>query len=216
MIHAIRSPEIFILRDEADPAVVWHGFNQTWFHTSWQRRSGCGPTAVASAVYYLRRTRRLPGAEQPFSQSECRALMEDVWKYVTPTLHGIPSANMLVDGARAYFRARSLPVRADTLDIPARRQDRPAMSGLLDFLAGGLDGDMPVAFLNLNSGREKTLDSWHWVPLIRLQDGPDRIARADILDEGLVKTVNLTRWYGTTTLGGGFVRFFDSRLAAGM
>ena len=206
MIHSIRSPEIFILRDEADPAAR-HGFDQAWFSTPWQRLSGCGPTVAASAVYYLRRTRHLPGAGHPFTRSECRALMEDVWGYVTPTIHGIPSAKMLADGARAYFRARSLPVRADTLDIPARRQDRPTMSEVLGFLAGGLDGDMPVAFLNLNSGSEIALDSCHCVTLILLQFEQEGIAQADILDEGLVKTVSLTKWYETTTLGGGFVRF---------
>jgi hypothetical protein len=71
-----------------------------------------------------------------------------------------------------------------------------------------LRNDTPVAFLNLNNGAEKQLYSWHWVTIISLEYEEDgNTAFADILDEGLIKKIDLAGWFRTTTLGGGFVSF---------
>lgn len=207
MICSVRYPALFEVSDEIDH-VIRHGFDQEWYRTLWQRRSGCGPTAVANIVYYLGRTRGADAsAVRTPSRSDALAIMEDVWEYVKPTMHGIPSTKLLADDVRAYAAAKRLAIRPDSLDIPERRRERPDFRGLLPFLSEALDRDTPVAFLNLNNGKETQLDSWHWVTIIRLEYDSGGNASADILDEGRIKRINLAQWYDTTTLGGGFVRF---------
>jgi hypothetical protein len=71
-----------------------------------------------------------------------------------------------------------------------------------------LDNDVPVAFLNLCNGEEKNLDKWHWVTIISIEFDDDKCSSAvEILDEGMVKKIDIPLWYRTTTLGGGLVSF---------
>jgi len=78
----------------------------------------------------------------------------------------------------------------------------------LSFLEGGLIKDAPIAFLNLCNGQVKNLDPWHWVTIISLEYAENgKSASIKILDEGLIKKIDLALWYDTTTLGGGFVYF---------
>lgn len=207
MIYSIRYPELFEIHDDIGHAVRY-GFDQEWYRTPWQRCSGCGPTAVANIVYYRSRTRggTVPDGRPPL-RSDCLAIMEEVWEYVKPTIHGIPSSALLADDVRAYAKAKGPDIRPETLDIPASRPERPEFPRLLSFLGTALSRDTPAAFLNLNNGGEKQLDSWHWVTIIRLETEPDGKASAAILDGGRIKTIDLAQWYETTTLGGGFVRF---------
>jgi hypothetical protein len=65
-----------------------------------------------------------------------------------------------------------------------------------------------VAFLSLDKGEEELLDSWHWVTMLSLQYEEDGSAAfADVADEGKLLHVDLKKWFDTTGLGGGFVRF---------
>jgi hypothetical protein len=71
-----------------------------------------------------------------------------------------------------------------------------------------MDGDTPVAFLNLCNGEENKLEAWHWVTVIALEFSDiNESVYLKILDESQVKTINLKLWYETTVLGGGFVFF---------
>ena len=67
-------------------------------------------------------------------------------------------------------------------------------------MAAGLECDCPVAFLNLDNGKIRRLDRWHWVTLIGL-DGDT----ASIVDNGEAFTMDLRLWYDTTKTRGGFV-----------
>jgi hypothetical protein len=66
-----------------------------------------------------------------------------------------------------------------------------------------------VAFLSLDNGQEELLDSWHWVTLLALQceEEDGGAVFADVADEGKLLHVDLKKWFDTTNLGGGFVRF---------
>ncbi len=100
------------------------------------------------------------------------------------------------------------------LDIPKNRFQRPELSAVSEFLENSLSKDLPVAFLNLDNGDEKRLDSWHWVTVIALDYERDGAAAVKILDEGRIKQIDLALWLQTTSLGGGFVSvtWFDSVL----
>jgi hypothetical protein len=101
---------------------------------------------------------------------------------------------------------KELNIKLDVMDIPKKRHLRPEFQKLMEFLAAALDNDMPVAFLILHNGKVKELDSWHWVTIISIEYD-DNQAYADILDEGMIKKINLAEWFNTTIIGGGFVSF---------
>jgi hypothetical protein len=85
---------------------------------------------------------------------------------------------------------------------------RPAMANLLTFIGESLKNDMPVAFLSLDKGAEELLDTWHWVTVLSLEyEENGSAAFADVADEGKLLHVDLKKWFDTTGLGGGFVRF---------
>lgn len=191
---------------------TFYGFDQEWYASKWQRLSGCGPTTVASILCYFSRTRRCADACPPMARKDCVTLMEKTWKYVTPTIRGIPSTELLCKNVDSLLRAESLDFRFERLDIPRERASRPEFGRLVDFLEEPLACDSPVAFLNLNNGEEKQLDSWHWVTVVSLEyEECGNAASLKILDEGVIKQIGLTQWFQTTTLGGGFVRFLPSR-----
>lgn len=198
----------YFLIDGGAEGISYYGFNQEWFRTRWQRLSGCGPTAVSNILYYLGRSRSIPGLERPVSRKEGPDFMETVWRHVTPTAMGIPNTDLLCKGVQSYAKANSLHLGTEPFEIPGFRRARPDFGQLLLFLYSALSADTPVAFLNLDCGEEKILDSWHWVTVIALKYEADGSAAfAEILDEGKKKEIDLNKWFRTTAKGGGLVRF---------
>jgi pyruvate-formate lyase-activating enzyme len=113
---------------------------------------------------------------------------------------------MLKKGVLKYIRDKELNIKLEVIDIPKKRRLRPEFQKLMEFLAAALDNDMPVAFLNLHNGKVKELESWHWVTIISIEYDESQ-AYADILDEGIIKKIDLAEWFNTTIIGGGFVSF---------
>ena len=186
-----------------------YGCDQEWYSTEWQRRSGCGPTAASNIIYYLTHKGQTAKSEQDIvCKSECSSLMEEVWNHVTPTTEGIPTTKMLCEEMLSYIKSKGLEFEYRLMDIPKDSDRRPKLLEVLDFLETALSEDVPVAFLNLCNGDEINLERWHWVTIISLEytDKDEQIC-IDILDEGLIKKIDLTLWYNTTKRGGGFVYF---------
>ncbi|MBU3190442.1 hypothetical protein K9O30_14735 [Clostridium bowmanii] len=204
--RTIKYRDIFKIMDE-DNLTTYYGCNQEWYMTEWQRRSGCGPTVVTNIVYYLKCMRS--GSSQKLhmiTKSEALLMMEGVWHHVTPTMHGIPTTKLLYDSVVNYSKSRALNIKLGFINIQGDRLLRPDFSHLLLFLDKALCNDTPIAFLNLDNGGEKQLDSWHWVTIISLEYAEDEsTAHIDILDNGIIKKIDLVKWFDTTLLGGGFV-----------
>jgi hypothetical protein len=204
--RSIQNLGLFKINDEITQSISY-GCIQEWYASRWQRLSGCGPTAVSTIVSYLNRTQAGSNSAS-LTKRDCISLMEEVWQYVTPTLKGIPSTKILYDDVLAYAQAKALKIKLDVMDIPKNRLRRPDFQSLLSFLDVALGNDTPVAFLNLNNGDVKQLDSWHWVTIISLEYAEDGSAcYTEILDEGMIKRIDLAQWFHATTLGGGFVSF---------
>ena len=208
MIHSIRHPEYFEVRGERGGASCY-GCDQEWYTSEWQRLSGCGPTAASNITYYLSRTRpQACGLDVSNDRSGCLALMEQVWRYVTPTEEGVDTTGKFRESLSAYFGAAGIPAIAEICDIPENRAERPPLSAVLEFLVRAMDNDAPVAFLNLCNGAESNLEAWHWVTVTALEIGDaHEPVRLEILDESRIKQIDLKLWYDTTALGGGFVFF---------
>ncbi|WP_298843346.1 hypothetical protein [Clostridium sp.] len=206
IIRSIKDSDIFKIMDENDLS-IHYGCNQEWYTNPWQRNAGCGPTAVTNIMIYLNCMRKgLSKGKQLLSKSEALSMMEEVWLYVTPTNRGIPTTKLLYDDVINYAKAKKLNIKLELMDIHENRLLCPEFHNLLLFLGNALSSDAPIAFLNLDNGEEKQLDSWHWVTIVSLKYVEDESnAFIDILDEGIIKKIDLVKWLNTTTLGGGFV-----------
>jgi hypothetical protein len=210
---SIKNMKLFEVLDEN--AEVYYGGWQEWYGAWWKRMSGCGPTTVANIMSYLSRCNTCSDIELALlSKCDFQELMEDVWKYVTPGMQGIPSTAALIKGVLAYIESKELDIVPEEMDIPKKKQYRPDFRELLGFIGESLTNDMPVAFLSLDKGEEKLLDTWHWVTVLSLQYEEDGSAAfADVADEGKLLHVDLKKWFDTTKIGGGFVRFVKRQLS---
>jgi len=209
---SIKNIKLFEVIDEVSSDIYYGGW-QEWYGAWWKRLAGCGPTTVSTIMsYYCRCGGANPGGEAsecaPLTKCDFLALMEEVWSYVTPSVRGIPTTSALMKGADGYISAKKLPLVPEDCEVPKNRLLRPAFDRILKFIAESLENDMPLAFLSLDRGEEELLDTWHWVTLIALQYEEDGSAAfADVADEGRLLHVDLKKWFDTTDLGGGFVRF---------
>jgi hypothetical protein len=205
---SISNLNFFKILDE-ETREVYHGCNQTWYKTAWQRLSGCGPTTATNLIFYLYQApQSAESNHHPVSKKDCLLLMEEIWEYVTPSIKGVSSTKMFYQAVLAYAQAKGLPLQYHFLDLPKIKSSRPAFSEVLEFIDESLSKDVPVAFLNLCNGDEQNLDCWHWVTVISLDyEENEGQAFIDILDDGQIKKIDLTLWYQTTTKGGGFVYF---------
>lgn len=208
IVKSITNPDLFKVLNKNTQKMI-NGCNQEWYTTEWQRQSGCGPTTASAVIFYLNHSRSIFDLDKNISSNEsCLSLMEEVWKYVTPTEEGIPTTKMFYEDVLAYTKSKGLNVNYSFLDVHREKSKRPKLSEVLNFLQGALIKDAPIAFLNLCSGDEKKLQTWHWVTIISLEYSEDgKNAYIKILDEELIKVIDLGLWHRTTTLGGGFVYF---------
>ncbi|OUN21168.1 hypothetical protein B5G34_12255 [Flavonifractor sp. An82] len=180
-----------------------HGADQDWFPDPWQRRAGCGPTTASLIFHYLARQRSEFSPLRPEMGTEWTDFLEHmcrVWEYVTPRSHGLNRPEYMVEGMAAYGKAVGVPLTPTLFSFPSARTKRPPWEGLRAFVAAGLETDCPMAFLNLDNGKIKQLDRWHWVTLIGLEGDT-----ASIVDNGNTFTMDLRLWYATTKTRGGFV-----------
>ena len=206
---AIKHIEALTVHDtETDKPLA--GCNQEWFGTKWQRLAGCGPTTATNLIMYLNNTRpELAARRIPGEKPEVVALMEEVWKFVTPGLRGMPTTKMFCTGAQNYANEAGVAITCHARDVPRSKVARPPFSEIVAFVRAGLQQDVPVAFLNLCNGDETGLDEWHWVTIISLECGKDDNAPCIVktLDNNELKRADLSLWYRTTIRGGGFAYF---------
>jgi len=197
---SVNNPEYFEIHDGINCA-IYYGCNQEWYKRKWQKMSGCGPTTASNIILYNMKNKTT-------AKKDALNLMEEMWKNVTPTLKGVNTTKIFYEGTMSYANSKGIKSEFKAIDIPKDKNDRPNFEDLLHFINNSLENDIPLAFLNLCNGEEKSLDKWHWVTVISLEYEEDKsTAFIEILDEGMKKTIDLLLWYKTTTLGGGFVSF---------
>lgn len=215
-IRSISNKEVFrILDDKQDK--TYYGFDQEWYTTEWQRISGCGPTAASNIAHYIRNRKSSLGKDRECThKGSCLSLMEEIWTYVTPTREGIKTTRMFCESFLAYADDKGISIEAKSCDMPKERSLRPKLSEIVKFLEEAFSNDLPVAFLNLCNGEETNLERWHWVTVISLEyEEIEQGVFLSIMDEGLIKRIDLALWYETTTLGGGFVYFLSAEETGG-
>lgn len=205
---SIKNPGFLKITDESTKD-IYFGCDQNWFPSEWQRRAGCGPSVASNIFRYLTLSGlALNAKERHNSKAEFIALMEEMWQYITPTLLGVNKTSLFYKGFLSYSKIHGINVAYSCFNVPKRKTARKKQADLLNFLEEAISHDTPVAFLNLHHGEEKNLDSWHWVTIISIEYTEDRqTVLANILDGGSAWKIDLSLWYRTTRLGGGFVYF---------
>jgi hypothetical protein len=197
---SIKNPEYLEILDDIT-SEKYYGCNQEWYKKPWQRMAGCGPTVASNIILYSRNNVGI-------SKNDSIAIMEEMWKHVTPTLKGVNSTNIFYNGLLSYAKNKGSMLLYDAVDVPKKKEMRPTFERIINFIKISLENDSPLAFLNLCNGEEKCLDKWHWVTVISLEYEEDlNYASIEILDESIKKNIDLKLWCNTTTLGGGFVSF---------
>ena len=202
-IAGINHPEALLHPDGSgkDPSVL--GCDQNMYRSPFQKQAGCGPCTATNLLDYAMQ-QCLPDVHV-LQLTDFIEMMHLVWHYVTPGFMGVHRTRQLADGIDRYAADHKLPFLSVRLDFPARRKKRPSINAVIRFISDGLDGDSPVAFLNLSNGKLKGLESWHWVTIIALYRQSDGTLQADIANYGTMALIDLGAWLGGTRLGGGFV-----------
>lgn len=184
------------------------GYNQDWYPERWQRLAGCGPTTGAVILSYIEGART---GQWPQTVEAAREKMLAFWPYATPRMHGLYKVRWLMEGLNACLADRAMAGKADMLNIPILRPFRPTAEEAARFIRQGLLEDAPLGFLDLHNGGDAAICSWHWMPLVGLDDEGGRYT-AEVLDEGRRITFDFTRWLKASAFGGGLVRVVGSEL----
>lgn len=191
---------------EKETGHLFCGCNQEWYFGARQRRSGCGPTVFSNILLYL--FHEVYAKNACVYKEDALALMEEVWQYITPTLLGVYSTEIFIRGALEYGQEKGMDYEYALLGVGGEHSCKSALEETVRFVKIGLARGVPVAFLNLCSGRAKNIDRWHWMTVISLEEDRDADGiKMGILDNGERKETDLKVWYDTTAMGGGFVYF---------
>lgn len=203
--YSISRPELLTVTQSSRS---WQGADQLWYADEWQQKAGCGPTTASVMTSYLAQTRKACSPLYPsgsWAQKDVLALMEEMWKFITPGKHGVNTTHLFVKGLTAFAAAKGITLPLRELDIPRLRLARPTVDQCTAFLRSALGADQPVAWLNLHSGEVEGLDDWHWVTIIALEERRDGTELCTLLDSGKEYAVDFRLWFQTTKLGGGLV-----------
>ena len=177
----------------------YYGGNQEWYDKFFQKKAGCGPTTASSITMYENK--------KAYSKNEFIDLMNIMWNYLTPGMMGLNKVEYFEEGYKKFISDYNLKLNNFNKLLISKL--KPSINELFDFLNEAIKNDHPIAFLNLDNGEEKVLDSWHWVTIVGIEyNREESILYATIADEGLLKTINLSLWLNTTKGEGGFIYFF--------
>lgn len=204
--YSITHPELLLLTDGEH---IWHGADQEWYLSNWQRKAGCGTTTSAHLLSYLAETR--PSCEILYpahsrERADFLSFMNELWEYVTPGPMGINTLNKLTCGIAEYVRKKGVKLSFCELDISSIKAARPTPGQCAAFLRAAMEADSPVAFLNLSSGTVRGLDSWHWVTIIAVEEQLGGAILCTALNgSGQELKMDFRQWLQTSQLGGGLV-----------
>ncbi|GHU68769.1 hypothetical protein AGMMS49983_21690 [Clostridia bacterium] len=185
---------------------IHFGGVQYWFpKKGYIPQGACGATVGANIFGYLTRTQGDKQIAEPGDLQRKAGFLEFMKKaypFLYPRAMGL-MAEPFMQGAEEFGASFGVPMRAERLKVPIGRSCRPSAEKLTAFIAESLRRDIPVAHLVLSSGQTPTLDTWHWITIIGVDEETKII---DFIDNGVRLQADLTRWLETSILGGSFVR----------
>ena len=166
----------------------YYGGNQDWYNSYIKRLAGCGPTTASTITMYE--------LNKNYSKKEFIKLMNDLWNYITPGMMGVDSVEKYQKGYDKYLKDNKLDIsKSKVLYL-----DNSTIIDIENYLTEALNSNHPVAFLNLNNGSEKEIDSWHWTTIVSLEKISNNLF-VEVCDEGYLKRINLSSWLETSGRG---------------
>jgi len=211
MIFSVLHPDVLNISDETAMRPYFGG-DQEWYADEWHRRAGCGPTCAANVTAYLAWTRpslRNLYAGEDMRKSLFSAHMEEMYKFVTPGNMGLNRVEMYTDGVAGFSTSRGLSLQSHTFEVHGNmRKNRAPVEELAEFVEAGLTADCPIAFLNLNKGRVKNIQAWHWITITSADISSTNLS-AYASDEGDKICFDLRLWYLSTHMRGGLIYFTE-------
>lgn len=182
---------------------TWLGYHQEWYEDEWQRLAGCGPTtATYLLAYHFLRDGRWDSIRDI---AAARIHMNRVWQHVKPRRGGLFRTRWLAEGIEKFLQTEGIQeycVRMLPISVLGRY--RPKDTEVIEFIKAGFLADSPIAFLNRHRGNEKELETWHWVPVVSLNE-TTKGWLACAYDEGQERYFYPLNWLHATRLGGGLV-----------
>jgi hypothetical protein len=186
----------------------YFGCDQNWYKTTWQQIAGCGPSVAANILLYQQKSGRIKLPFNVQSKEDFVALMEEVWKYVTPSKRGLFVLKHFCEGIHKLLHSLNEDMPCFALPISSHIEKRPTIDQVIEFITTALKSNCPIAYLNLSSGNINNLPDWHWMTVIALEivQNPDEVY-LELYDNAEFRRINMNHWLSSTTLGGGFIYF---------
>lgn len=170
----------------------YYGGNQDWYNSYLKRLAGCGPTTAATiTMYELNKINY-----HRYTKNEFILLMNDLWNYITPGMMGVDKVEKYKTGYDKYLASSNLNIKNSKILI----LDNSNLEEIENYLLEAIETNHPVAFLNLDNGNIKEIDSWHWTTIVSIEKINDNIW-VEICDEGFLKKINLSEWFKTSSKG---------------
>jgi len=191
--------EISLERLKLKDTTRGYGVSQEWYATRWQQQAGCGPSVATNLILFL--------DNQPKTKQQAIDLMHKVWDYITPSFGGVNTTKKFYGGLSNYGTDNDRDWNYEFCDVKMNKNDRPSLNVIKDFIIKGLNKS-PVAWLNLDSGKARQIDSWHWMTIYGIYEDINQQTIIKILDNGNCIECDLSIWYNSTKIGGGFVYFY--------
>ena len=137
---------------DSDSCEIFCGSDQEWYRTERQRLTGCGPSVAANILFYIKQKEEAGCCEK--DKADLLLLMEEAWESVTPEKDGIPSTALFLEKLERYAKLHGRKFQYSVLDVPSRKPGHPSLFTVTEFIRKGLQADVPIAFLNLDHGKE--------------------------------------------------------------
>lgn len=189
-----------------DRGRISYGCDQDWYHGTFQRLAGCGPTAATNNLIYMQRAGRYDFRLSVDTLAQCVALMHTIWEYVTPTPLGLYKTSFYQRGINRFFATKGYPLRCDV--FPVHGSNSVNYHSAVNFIASHLRDECPVSFLNLCNGAVDNMDKWHWITIVGISYTQDMgHITVEVFDAGNHKFLDLRKWLQTCTLPGGFCSY---------
>ena len=176
---------------------TYYGGSQDWYNKHLKRLSGCGPTTASTIIMYEIRKEK-----EDFSKEDYIDLMNMMWNYITPGRMGVNKPGIYIDGFIDYVKKHNINLTKCNA-IHTDKTHRLNENDVYLFIKEALELNHPVAFLNLDNGKEKELESWHWVTIVAIDDN----LTTTICDDGALKDIDLSLWINTS-VSGDFIYFY--------
>jgi hypothetical protein len=176
-----------------------------WFEKKWQRMSGCGATVASNIVWYIQKSKSNGICNVGKSEkADFTALMTEMFRFITPGFGGVNKSSIFTNGALKYAEKHGVKLEPHVLEIPKQKHLRPTQESISEFFFSANAADCPIAFLNLDNGAVKNLDSWHWVTIT---DTAHYSPIVEMADQGGIFEIDFDIWAETSKRGGALVWF---------